>query len=144
MIPPSKQWQTKDWGKTRHLYRDRNVSVAEVLGIARSASSLHVHHHKHNTFAVLAGLIEVWARSGLIGCVRAGEALLVPAGVRHRMVFMQDTLLHEFYQALPGKTLDLGDIERLDPGWKPGERSFCTRVDFRGHSAEDLPPCGMG
>lgn len=140
------QWNEKGWGKSQHLYICQNTDLALALGRAGGASSLHVHRDKHNIFVVQFGVIELWGPGEKFIAQVAGPgdahivsrmsehpyvqtAYMVPAGVPHRMVFLTDARLHELYQAVLGRMLDLDDIERLEPGWKPGEREVITRQE---------------
>lgn len=128
------------WGVSRHLYVGDTSSLAVAQGKAGGASSLHLHESKHNGFVVIEGIVEIWGDTSLICHLRPHEACVVPAGTLHRMVFMTDAVLHELYQAIRNQTINLKDIIRSKPGWKPGEREVVTRVDFRGDSAGNPGP----
>ena len=147
---PTKQTQQKkikhSWGWSRHLYVGGTTSLAEAVGRASGASSLHVHKDKSNAFIVHDGIIEIWGEASLFVHLRPQQSFVIPPGVVHRMVFLTDAVLHELYQASAGRQLDLADIVRIKPGWKPGEKEVRTRVDFCGDSAGNpgSPPCFPG
>jgi len=113
------------WGTSRHLVVTEQFDVAHAIGTARGASSLHVHHSKHNVFLVLTGTVEILgADNEVLTRINPHESYTAPAGVPHRMAFVTDATLYEFYYPVDdnGGTIDLADIQRLDPGWEPGER----------------------
>ena len=112
------------WGVSRHLVVTEQFDLALAEGHAGGASSLHTHHGKHNTFLVLTGTVELLGAEGeLLARLDPHESYTAPAGLPHRMVFATDARLYEFYYPLDdnGGSIDLGDIQRLDAGWKPGE-----------------------
>ncbi len=128
------------WGTSRHLYVSKTTSLATAIGKAGGASSLHFHESKQNAFIVIEGIVEIWGENSLIANLRPQEACVVSAGTLHRMVFMTDAALPELYQVIRNQTMDLTDIVRVQPGWKPGEKEVVTRVDFRGDSAGNPGP----
>lgn len=102
--------------------------LAEAHGTAGGASSLHIHRGKANTFIMVEGALEVWSRDGLIASLCEGDTVCVPAGEPHRMVWRSSGVVLELYHALPNMRIDLADIERMEPGWKPGERTVVSRT----------------
>ena len=112
------------WGWSEYLYCTDSAALAYAEGKTGGASSLHYHAHKHNTFLVLSGLVEIEVAPGhgapdFVYVLRAGESCNMVAGQHHRMVFAADSTLLELYAALPGQKIDLGDITRLDAGRSP-------------------------
>ena len=117
------------WGWSRYLYVGEETALAIAWGKKGGASSLHYHHGKHNSFLVLAGEVRIDQRDDaqvsegapiLPRLLTVGQCLTVPATQDHRMVFLEDSVLHEIYQALPYMLIDLDDITRFDDGWEPG------------------------
>jgi len=110
------------WGRSTHLYLSEKLDLAVATGKAGGASSMHTHRHKANTFIVESGtvIIELDERAVKLS---AGESTTIPAGYAHRMIFKTDARLYELYYAIPGQMIDLADIQRLKPGWKPDEGS---------------------
>jgi len=102
--------------------------LAEAHGTAGGASSLHVHRGKANLFLCVEGAIEVWSRDGLIASLREGDCCCVPAGEPHRMVWLSSGVVLELYRSTGGRPIDLGDIDRLEPGWKTGEKKVVSRT----------------
>ena len=122
--------QKHRWGWSQYVHVDEQTALARAWGKAGGASSLHFHRGKHNAFLVLTGKVEIVGPDGspplVLGpcglhTVRHGCAT-VEAGVVHRMVFLEDSMLHELYQAVPYGVIDLDDITRLDDGWEPGRK----------------------
>lgn len=123
-------WNKHCWGQSRHLYMSPILDVAYATGKKGGGSSLHVHRYKSNTFLVIRGNIEIRMKGLHTQRVMDHESFTVPAGVPHRMVFMEDSALYEIYVADENaweegiKGVLLEDIERFDPGWNPGEREI--------------------
>lgn len=134
-MPNSPTKKTHSWGESWLIHVDADCSLHEARGRAGGASSLHLHAGKHNAFLVVAGSIEIWDRSGLLKRLGPTDAYMAPARQPHRMVFQTDAVLYEFYRAaVPDHTLDLLDIDRLEPGWspedRPGQISRCDGSPF--------------
>lgn len=114
------------WGTSRYLYVGKQEALPIVFGKAGGESSLHWHRHKSNCFIVCSGIVDIdrIEHGAPISTVRltAGGTLSVPAGIKHRMRFITDAELYEFYRALPGQQIDLADIVRVEPGKPPGFR----------------------
>lgn len=137
------QWNEKGWGKSIHLHIGFNTDLAFAKGLAGGASSLHIHHQKHNTFVVDDGVLEIWGHGlTLIAHLEAGQSYAVSAGVEHRMVFLTDARVYEFYHAL-ANGLSLDDIKRIEPGWKPGEREVISRQPANPLPHADSAECGV-
>lgn len=119
------------WGESQHLYIGEQESLAIARGREGGASSLHTHTRKHNGFLVISGVVEIWSQHGLRSHLRAGGSYWSPAGEIHRLVFLQDAELYELYRALEGEIIDLADIDRIEPDWKPGEIEVTSRVRLR-------------
>jgi len=110
------------WGTSRHIVVTEKFDLAIAHGHAGGASSMHTHQRKHNTFLVLTGEVEIVGADGdSLAVLRPHESYTAKVGVPHRMVFITDATLYEFYYPVDdnGGTIDLGDIQRLDRGWKP-------------------------
>lgn len=115
------EWIKHRWGKSKILYTDDHLCLAEAHGVAKGASSLHLHAHKANCFIVHSGVIEIWGPHDLLAHLKPLDAYVSPAGEKHRMVFLTDAVLLEVYHSIPGQPLELDDIRRVDTGWVPGE-----------------------
>lgn len=113
------QQNPKLWGVSQHLFVGANTDLAIAYGKAGGASSLHYHKYKHNTFVVLSGEVSIRGRMGRLARLGPQDSYTVPALVSHQMVFNEDTILHELYQAVDGHPIELGDIIRLEDGWGP-------------------------
>lgn len=122
MDSPTKQNSHK-WGVSRHLVVTERFDLAFAEGHAGGASSMHTHRRKHNVFMVLVGTVEIHGVDGLLVRLNPHESYTAPANLPHRMVFVTNANLYELYYQVDdnGGTIDLGDIQRLDDGWKPGE-----------------------
>jgi len=116
------------WGVSQHLYVGRDESLAIAQGKAGGASSLHTHQGKGNGFFVVQGIVEIWSQHGLRAQMEPKGGYWSPAGEIHRMVFITDALLYEFYRGHNGRPIDLEDIQRFDVGWRPGEREVKSRL----------------
>lgn len=140
---PTEQKIQHSWGESRHLYVGDTSSLAVAIGRAGGASSLHVHHDKSNAFIVHEGIVEIWSATSLLAHLHPQKAFVISASVVHRMVFLTDAVLHELYQANVGRQLDLTDIIRIKPGWKPGEKEVKTRLqgDFCSATGNRKPVC---
>jgi len=112
------------WGTSQYLYLGATMAVSVAHGRDGGASSMHIHARKSNCFFVVTGCIELWFQHRPTVRIRAGESFAVRSGEPHRMVFFDDTKLLEIYAADPGQTIDLGDIQRWDLGWVPGEKEL--------------------
>ncbi len=112
------------WGTSRHIVVTEKFDLAYAEGHAGGASSMHTHRNKHNVFLVLTGEVLIEGADGdPLAVLCPHTAYTAKAGVPHRMVFLTDATLYELYYPVDenGGTIDLGDIQRLDKGWKPGE-----------------------
>ncbi len=114
---------THPWGTSKHLVVTERFDVAYAEGKAGGASSMHVHDHKHNVFVCLTGIVEIrGVDEAVLAELRPRESYTAPAGLYHRMVFVTDATLYEFYCPVDdngGGTIDLADIHRIDGGWTP-------------------------
>jgi len=133
-------WHRHQWGVSTFLYVGAHSSLAIACGKANGASSLHFHAEKHNAFLVQEGIIEIWGK-GQIFLARVGpqEAYVSPAGEVHRMVFLTDATLYEFYRTKDGQILRLDDIARIEDGWVPGAKKVLSRAPATQDSAGN--PC---
>lgn len=115
------------WGTSKHLVVTERFDVAYAVGEAGGASSMHVHNAKHNVFLCLTGVVEIRGpEDDVLALLHPHEAYTAPAGLHHRMVFVTDATLYEFYYPVDdngGGTIDLADIHRIDGGWSPQEGS---------------------
>ena len=117
------EWASKLWGRTRRLLLLPHLQLDEAEGLAGGASSLHKHREKHNAFLVLSGGLDlfvpfgdreiIWTRLAPRDCVT------IPAGTKHRMVFLTECRLLEIYTAMGLGPVDPEDIVRFDEGRAP-------------------------
>lgn len=114
------------WGSSRHLVVTDQFDLAVASGHAGGASSLHVHHGKHNVFLIRIGTVEITgAEDELLARLDPQQAYTVPAGLPHRMQFVTDAVLYEFYYPVEDNGgIDLDDIQRFDAGWEPGAKEL--------------------
>lgn len=115
------------WGFSTKLYLDDRVMLTRMWADeGGGASSLHLHHNRGNLFVVQKGLILVVTETPfgqLVNCyVTANHSLMVPAGIKHRLVVPEPMEGFEFYQAVEGTVMDPNDIHRFDEGWRPGDK----------------------
>ncbi len=106
----------KPWGTSERILLTHDLQIERINGNAGCASSLHLHASRHNLFFVLDGCLRVdrWGFAPKTLC--RGESLLVPAGLIHRMIFVEDSTALEVYYT-DGADVDPEDIKRLAAGW---------------------------
>jgi quercetin dioxygenase-like cupin family protein len=121
--PPPLPKQDHAWGHSWLLHRDDTSALFRFQGTRGGASSLHRHAGKTNSFFVVEGRLEIRSNDGMKHTIFPGQWFFVPAGMWHRMIFLQDTVGYEFYTS-QGETLSLEDIERIEPGWTPEAAQF--------------------
>ena len=117
------EWSTKLWGRTRRLLLLPDCQVDEVSGLRGGASSMHMHREKHNAFLILQGgmdiLVPVGAGEVIFKRLVARDCVTIPAGTKHRMVFVTDCRALEIYTPAGLGPVDPADIVRFDEGRSP-------------------------
>lgn len=117
------EWASKLWGRTRRLLILPDCQLDEIEGKAGGASSLHRHKEKHNAFLVLAGGLDLFVSYGdteaILKRLTTRDAFTVPAGLKHRMVFLTDCRALEIYTPAGLGPVDPEDIVRFDEGRAP-------------------------
>jgi mannose-6-phosphate isomerase-like protein (cupin superfamily) len=106
------------WGQSTTLHVDGETELVRCAGYAGGASSLHLHRRKFNTFMLVSGKMRLSIEETDV-IMSGGDSFTVRPGVRHRMAFVTDALLFELYAAIPGGSIEPGDIVRFDEGRKP-------------------------
>jgi len=129
-IPPIGSKQGKVWGNTMLVFARNDTEAHFLRGVKGYQCSRHSHHHKHNRFLVIAGLlkIQVWQEDGTMDETLLGPNQItdVEPDVEHRFVVMEDCLAVEFYWV----GLEADDIIRVDEGGsvEVEKRSFETEM----------------
>jgi quercetin dioxygenase-like cupin family protein len=108
------------WGQSYLLYQDVGSALYRIEGKRGGASSMHRHAIKSNSFHVLSGRLAIHSNDGMKHTIFPGQWFFVPAGMWHRMIFLEDTVGYEFYTG----QIDLQDIERIEQGWTPEAAQF--------------------
>ena len=116
------------WGFSRLLWESPSASAYSFTGMENGQSSMHYHKTKANVFICATGQIRIVYRTGEAEAtdftvIGEHESVTVPAGVAHRMEFVEDSTGFEFYYDETGR-VDPSDIVRLDVGWTPDGRRF--------------------
>ena len=132
------EWSQKLWGRTRRLLLLPDCQVDEVSGRRGGASSMPLHRDKHNAFLVLEGGLDILVPEGTYEVIFkrlvARDACTIPAGTKHRMVFVTDCRALEIYTPAGLGPVDPDDIVRFDEG-REGVSAECGV-----RSAERQPP----
>jgi quercetin dioxygenase-like cupin family protein len=111
---------THAWGRSRLLHSEPATALYAFSGTKGGASSLHLHERKANVFILEDGILEIDV-DGMKRRLYANQAMVVPAGVPHRMTFVDDASGYELYYPTGSSdaVVDHDDIVRLEPGWTP-------------------------
>lgn len=106
------------WGTSERLCLSCVLQIELIRGGKGGRSSLHRHHRKTNKFLVLQGTLRLHIETGcepqvidLTPCGVCSE-ITIPAGVLHRMEFIEDAVAIEVYEWTGAAPLDPDDIER--------------------------------
>lgn len=105
----------KDWGTSERILLTHDLQIERVRGNAGCESSLHLHFHRHNLFFVLDGCLRIERLGYEPKNLFRGDSLLVPAGLIHRMGFIEDSIALEVYYT-DGADVDPDDIKRVAKG----------------------------
>lgn len=111
------QIDTCEWGRTTRVYNDGHIEIVKIEVASGWHSSIHLHRHKSNEFAVVAGELQVisqdeygvWRRLLKVG----SQSAFVPHNVKHAFFAVSNVIAWEFYRAMPGSRIDKNDIERF-------------------------------
>lgn len=111
----------KEWGTTELLLADLTTSIHRIEIERGGFCSWHLHEEKVNAFTVVSGELEVqWTEdigAGHYGrTLRAGDAMAVPPGRKHRFVALTPVVAIETYWPSPGKVNREDDIVRFSSG----------------------------
>lgn len=106
-----------EWGTTTRIYNDGQIEIVKIEVAAGWHSSIHLHRHKSNEFAVVSGELHVisqdefglWRRLLEVG----SQSAFVPHGVKHAFFAASNAIAWEIYRAIPGSRTDKNDIERF-------------------------------
>jgi len=124
------RFEKKVWGEVMHVFSDPAAAIS-VLRVKKGfRCSRHYHLHRHNTFYVVSGAIEVLCWNDInkvIGHEPSLRKTLAPneqffmgtveATIPHMFRVLQSGLVIEIYPpAVAGDVVDINDIVRFDVG----------------------------
>ena len=109
------------WGISVKVFDRCDLELHHLRGNAGGASSLHRHAKMANAFHCTKGTLRIVQHPApnreKIDILGPGASCSVAAGIPHRLIWMSDG---EAYETYTGEITE-GDIERIEPGWRPGE-----------------------
>jgi len=125
--PARADWETKCWGRVRHVFECERFSVSELEVRPGFRSSIHRHEDRANAFQVVDAEIVVetfvedtaapYSRRRLNAYLLGpGGTICVPSGRWHRFRTLRPGRVLELYYADRGGVVRLDDIERWDEG----------------------------
>ena len=121
-------WEQKCWGRVWHIFCSEQTSLSWLEVKAGTCCSKHMHRERNNQFLVLSGTIciEEFCNVEVVPSLRdlvfrrrilrATDAYMVPAGIKHRFRVLEDGELIEIYWPIAGGEVRQDDIIRDDVG----------------------------
>ena len=105
----------KCWGTNVEIFRNDSVSVNLLQLLKGGVCSRHYHKHKHNTFYLISGKVEIKTEDGNT-IMFPGETVFVAALVKHQFEALENSKMLEimFVEYNPD------DIIRLSKGFLRG------------------------
>jgi mannose-6-phosphate isomerase-like protein (cupin superfamily) len=107
-----------EWGTKTLVYGDDSMEIVKIEVAADWHSSIHLHRHKSNEFAVVSGEMRIFHQNanGNWRCeiLRPGmPSVFVGKYTKHCFWATAATVAWEFYRPVDGQKIDAGDIVRF-------------------------------
>lgn len=112
-------FEERRWGWYRVLEHTKYENAEEVLVkhikiTAGKSLSYQLHHHRNEVWQIIGGVGQ-FALDDVISCVKSGDVLQIPVGVKHGIIAETDLELIEIQS---GRKLEEDDIERVFMTWQ--------------------------
>lgn len=112
-------WEAKVWGRVWHVFASSHASCSYLEVEAGSWCSRHSHRERVNVFVSVSAVLEIVEWQGehsKTTLLLPGMTYEVSVGVVHQFRVIETGSIIEIYYPVPGGTVRMDDIDRLDMG----------------------------